>query len=286
MQSASPHSPPEFPDLKVAVSSCDLYCDMWPLFFHFLFKHWPDVPTPIYLITNHLSYDDPRVVTVKVGDDTSWTDGVARGMAQIPSEYSFLFLDDFMLTEPMPVQRLAEVYRHLHEQGGNWVCLRPKAPAPGNDPQALISPLTDTAQSAGFHAGIWRTKYLQKICAEVQLNIWHMEGHIRKLIRAGQAEKLFYMTDNVGSLVPYIEVVKRFWQKNGIDYVRANNIQPDLWRRPYPPQGDNVFARFIRSLLKRYVRFKSARETKRLLQNNNGVVSSAVRFVKPEQGPP
>lgn len=279
MHPATPYSPPEFPDLKLTVSSCDLYCDMWPLFFHFLFKHWPDVPTPIYLITNQLSYDDPRVVTVKVGDDTSWTAGVARGMAQIPSEYTFFFLDDFMLTEAMPVQRLAAVYRAFRDQGSNWVCLRPKAEAPETDPQALISPITDAVQSAGFHSGIWRTTYLQKICSDVQLNIWQMESHIRKLIRSGSAEKLFYMTTNVGSLVPYIEVIKRFWQKDGLDYMRANNIKPDLWRRPYPPQGDNVFARFIRSILKRYVRFMSARETKRLIATRNGVVDSTVRLI-------
>jgi hypothetical protein len=35
--------------------------------------------------------------------------------------------------------------------------------------------------------------------------------------------------------------------------------------------------------LKRYVRMKSALETKRLLKDNNGVVSSAVRHIKPEK---
>ena len=280
MQPVPSNPPPCLQDLKIVVSSCDLYCDMWPLFFHFLFKLWPEAPTPIYLITNHLSYDDPRVVTVKVGDDTSWTDGVARGMAQVPSEYSFLFLDDFLLTEPITVQRLADIYLPLKDKGGNWVCLRPKAPAPPDDPHALISPITDASQSAGFHSGIWRTKYLEKICSEVHLNIWHMEGHIRKLIRSGEAENLYYMTENAARPFSYIEVVKRFWQKDGIDYVRSNNIRPDLWRRPYPPQGDNVFARFIRSLLKRYVRMRSASETSRLLKTNNGVVSSQVRFIK------
>ncbi len=278
MQSSTSNSPPELPELKIAVSSCDLYCDMWPLFFHFLFKHWPDAPTPIYLITNHLSYDDPRVVTVKVGHDNSWTDGVARGTAQIPSEYIFFFLDDFMLTKPLSVQRLADAYRPLREQAGDWLSLRPKAPAQKNDQQPSISLITDVMLSAGFHTGIWRTKYLQKICSEVHLNIWHMEGHIRKLIRSGAAKKLFYV--DAASFISYIEVVKRFWQKDGIDYVRANNVLPDLWRRPYPPQGDNVFARFVRSVLKRYVRFMSAMETKRLLKNNNGVVSSKVRFIK------
>jgi hypothetical protein len=256
---------------------------MWPLFFHFLFKHWPEVPTPIYLLTNHLSYADPRVITVKVGDDTSWTDGIARGLAQVPSEYVFCLLDDFMLTKPMFVQRLLDVYLPLKNQGGDWVCLRPKGPAPADEPGALIAPITEAEQSAGFHAGIWRTTYLQKLCAEVNLNIWHTEGHIRKLIRRGKAGNLFYMTENAAGQISYIEVVKRFWQKAGIDYVRANNIRPDLWRRPYPPQGDNVFARFIRSLLKRYVRMKSALETKRLLKDNNGVVSSAVRHIKPEK---
>ncbi len=269
-------------DLKVTVFSCDFYCDMWPLFFHFLFKHWPEVPTPIYLITNHLSYDDPRVVSVKVGDDKSWTYGAERALQQIPSEYICFFLDDFMLTKPMDAARLEQAFSMLKQHNGDWLCFSPVAPPPECDPHAIISPIVDPKQSGGFHAGIWRRTYLEKLCANKHLNIWHSEGLIRRKIRSGEMAGMFYLTKNSPWLASYIEVVKRFWQKDGIDYMRSNNIRPDLWRRPYPPQGDNVFARFIRSVLKRYVRFMSTLETKRLLKNNNGLVSSTVRFIKQE----
>lgn len=272
----------QWSDLKVTVFSCDLYCDMWPLFFHFFFKLWPDAPTPIYLVTNHLSYDDPRVISVKVGTDESWTDGAVKALRQIPSEYICFFLDDFMLTKPIDVPRLEQAFSLLKQQNGNWLCFSPVAQPPESDPAAIISPVLDPKHSGGFHAGIWRRSYLEELCSNQHLNIWTSEGLIRKKIRAGEAKGMFYLTKNSPWLASYIEVIKRFWQKNGIEYMRANNIKPDFWRRPYPPQGDDFFSRFIRSLLKRYVRMKSAAETKRLLKKSGGVVSSAVRFIKPE----
>ncbi len=270
----------ELQDLRIVVSSCDLYCDMWPLYFHFLDKYWKDAPTPIYLISNHLSYDDPRVVTVKVGDDKSWTDGIARAMPEIPAEYVLFMLDDFMLTEAPDFERLARVATELKDNGGDWVCLRPKAEPPEDTPDALISPLTDAAQSAGFHAGIWRTQYLQKLCANVHLNIWHTEGHIRKVIRSGAAGNLFYLTHNGTGILSYIEVVKRFWRKEGMDFVTQEGVKPDLNRRPFPPQGDNVFSRFVRSILKRYVRYMAVRQKQDAIKNHGGKISATVELIK------
>lgn len=276
----SPQNNDPLADVRIVVSSCDLYCDMWPLYFHFLDKYWKDAPTPIYLISNHLTYDDPRVVTVKVGDDQSWTDGIARALPKIPSKYVLFMLDDFMLTESPDLERLARVAKDLALHNGDWVSLRPKAPPPEEAPGALIAPLTETAQSAGFHAGIWRTQYLQEICANAHLNIWHAEGHIRKIIRSGDAKHLYYLSNNGAGILSYIEVVKRFWRKAGIDFVTQEGVKPNLKRRPFPPQGDNVFARFIRSILKRYVRYMAVREKQNALKNNDGKIANRVEMIK------
>ena len=81
-------------------------------------------------------------------------------------------------------------------------------------------------------------------------------------------------------ILSYIEVVKRFWRKAGIDFVTQEGVKPNLKRRPFPPQGDNVFARFIRSILKRYVRYMAVREKQNALKNNDGKIANRVEMIK------
>ena len=267
------NSPTPMPtDLRVVVPSCDAYCDIWPFFFHFFFKYWPDAPTPIYLISNHLSYDDPRVVTIKVGDDKYWTDGMAIGLRQIPAEYVIHLLDDFLLTRPLPLDDILTVYAELKKRQGNWVNLKPMGPVPDDDPQALIAPITDIKQSAGLHSGLWRTQYFADLCAQRHLNIWQTEGYIRELIRNGKTAGLFLPYAQQALARTYTEVLKRFWQKHGIDFLHEHGLKPDLWRRPYPPQGKDVFSRFVRSILKRYTLWAAAREARYWFAQNDGKV--------------
>lgn len=254
------------------VASCDAYSDVWPFFFHFLFKYWPEVPTPIYLISNQLSYADPRVVTIKVGKDKSWTDGMARGLRQIPAEYVISFLDDFLLKKPLPLDDIFYVFAELKKSNGNWCNLKPMAPAPDDKPQSVIAPLTSTKQSAGFHSGLWRTQYLADLCAQRDMNIWQTEGYIRERINAGQVEGLFYLTRNKPWLVSYVEAIKRFWKKEGIEFLNEHGLKPDLWRRPYPPQGENPVSRLARSILKRYIHWAVARDVRNRLSKQGGKV--------------
>jgi hypothetical protein len=104
------------------------------------------------------------------------------------------------------------------------------------------------------------------------MNIWHTEGYIRERISGGQIEGLFYLTRNKPWLVSYVEVIKRFWKKEGIDFLKVHGLKPDLWRRPYPPQGEDPFSRLTRSLLKRYTSWAVARDVRRRLAENGGKV--------------
>ena len=50
-----------------------------------------------FLGTNFETYDDPRVRTLAIGDDTTWADGVVRMLDSIRSDYVILLLEDFLL---------------------------------------------------------------------------------------------------------------------------------------------------------------------------------------------
>ena len=69
-----------------------MYADLWPIFFELLFRFWPDLPYPLHLVSNHRTFSDSRVTPVRVGDDRSWSDALARLLAISPAATCFYCL--------------------------------------------------------------------------------------------------------------------------------------------------------------------------------------------------
>jgi len=103
---------------------------------------------------------------------------------------------------------------------------------------------------AGINSNLWRRELLSEI-AEPGLNIWQCESLVRKKLREGEQNFLF-MDEAAPKMISFVEGVRgRFWKPEGLAYMRANGIEPDLVWRPCPPQGNGIFAKFIRSFYKR-----------------------------------
>ena len=96
-------------DWRVFVSSCDAYRDLWPVMFHFLFRHWPDVPQPVYLVANYHSFADPRVETIRVGRDRHWSDNTRAALEKVPCPFLLYLQDDYLLNGPVQSDLLQQV---------------------------------------------------------------------------------------------------------------------------------------------------------------------------------
>lgn len=111
---ALPPSQSGQPAWSLVIPSCDNYNDTWPFLFHFLFKHWPDVPKPVYLIANTTTFADERVQTILVGPDNQWSGNVHLGLAQVRTDFLFMILDDFLLNATVDVAQIEEAWRQFH----------------------------------------------------------------------------------------------------------------------------------------------------------------------------
>ena len=70
-------------DTVIIIPSCDKYSDLWHTFFFFFHKYWQDCPYPIYLMTNNLSYEDQRIITLKIGEDVSWSANLKKALGTV-----------------------------------------------------------------------------------------------------------------------------------------------------------------------------------------------------------
>jgi len=87
--------------------------------------------------------------------------------------------------------------------------------------------------------------------ASLKKDVWQSESELRKLRYSDVTG--FYLIRNIE--VPhfkYVQGVKgKFWLPKGVEFCRAEGIEPDLKKRPCPPQGKDMLSKLMRSYYKR-----------------------------------
>ncbi len=256
----------------LVVPSCDFYSDTWPYFFHFLFKYWPDIPAPIYLLTNHLSYDDPRVHTIKVGDDHQWGDNLRAALPQVPGDVLLMLLDDFFLNQPVITKDVQEAVQRFRQMNGRYLGIdhfkKQGTPIPGTTWHAILP----EPPCVGLNATIWSAAQLQAVANSPGMNIWQAENRAKQLAREDQTGH-FYVGPEGKALLTYQESIKGlFWKPSTFEFFKKEKVPRSATPRPCPPQGQDFISKFIRSWKKRSFRNWLRKRSEKMARDGGGVV--------------
>lgn len=114
--------------ISILVPSPDIRSELWGPHFHFLFKHWPDLLDkhsyiPIYLVSNLKSYKHPRVQSILIGKEKSWSDDLKAGLESVKTEFVILLLDDYILTQDVNTKRLGQIIHLMERTNGVYAQL-------------------------------------------------------------------------------------------------------------------------------------------------------------------
>jgi hypothetical protein len=186
-------------DLAVVVPSCDAYADLWPPFFANLFRRWPDCPFPIYLVANELEHPDPRVRSLKVGDDRGWSHNLKEALGRVTEKRVLLIIEDLFPTEQIHTESIVS----LAEQIGEFDYLRLN-PSPG--PRRPLSarfgvvPPGDIYRTSTVFS-IWRRTVLRDLLSHGE-TAWQFE--LGGSARSDRFERWFASRRR---LVPYVNLV-------------------------------------------------------------------------------
>ena len=101
--------------ISIVVPSCDKYSDLWPFFFKNFYKYWHNCPLDIYLISNVKEYNYQNIITLKTGEDISWSANLKKGLSRIKNQYIILVLDDLILNRKISNESFNKIF--------NWVAL-------------------------------------------------------------------------------------------------------------------------------------------------------------------
>jgi hypothetical protein len=206
-QTVTPISEP-FIEVSAVVASHDGFADVWPGFFNLLFRFWPDLPFPLYLISNNVTFPDGRIIGLRVGDDLSWSDTLARGLEQISSQFILLILDDFFLTGPVDTALVRRLHTSMLDQGAVYLRLRanpkPDRICPHDPNIGLIA--KRAPYRASLQVAFWDRLILLSLLRRGE-SAWDFE--LKGSRRSDEIVQPFLCVCDGLSVIPYRHVIQR-----------------------------------------------------------------------------
>ena len=91
------------------VVSCDKYQDLWSPFFKCLYQFWDDCPFEVCLATNHISYPDKRVRTIKIGDDKDYSTNLSIILKEIKTPWLIFWFEDAWISSKVNTHYLLNI---------------------------------------------------------------------------------------------------------------------------------------------------------------------------------
>jgi hypothetical protein len=236
-------------EVPILVVSCDRYADVWRPFFEIFFRRWPDCPYPLRLGTNSGRYDDPRVTTIDIGEDFSWAAGVQSMLDRLGSEHVILFLEDFLIQEPVDGPTIANFLEIARRERVASIRLSPLPPpsalpsrvVPAHPELGVVEP--GTGYRVSVQPAIWRVDALRRYLVP-GFSPWQFEEI---------GSRLSDYTDDVfwGPFQPTVvyehAVEKGRWKQTGLVICREAGVAVDLAARTAFAAGEHEEMSRVRS---------------------------------------
>jgi len=221
-------------DIAVVIISCDKYADLWKPFFTLFFRYWSDCPFPVYLVANHLCYENPRVITITVGDDHDWSSSMRKALESIQSGFPIILLEDYLLTAAVHTDTILEYAQYMNDKRAACLQLFPRfspivGPVVQSDDHPDIGYIDRGAPyRVSLQAAIWDKQALDALLQDGE-SPWEFET--KGTVRSNSLEAPFLsIMPEVKCPIPYFSsaVMGGKWHRDAIRLCNQENIPIDL----------------------------------------------------------
>jgi hypothetical protein len=231
-------------DVAILVLSCDKYSDIWPPFYAFFFKYWPECPFKIYNASNHLSFSHPRVTNIHSGLDADWSTETKAILEQIKEKYVLILLEDYFIYKPVDMPTLLsslEIMKKYNAQFLRLACFPSKYNLWWKYDKLNDAPFIGKIRNGeeyriNLQTGIWNKELLNNLIKQGE-SPWQFEinGSIRSnelpnpCLSIVEDPKKNYVHGPITYLCTALS--KGIWMRDAIELCKKENISITIGSR-------------------------------------------------------
>jgi len=199
-------------NIALLIYSWDNSSILWKTTVTGLHKYWPEIPYPIYWVTNQK--DAPLGTTIKTGTDTNWGVMMQKALAIIPEKVVMWTCEDFWLTGPIDNDIIRKYADYIKNDQADYIKLTPSyegtIDAPCDSSLQVIPEGAIYRTSLG--PSIWNKDLFQQII-EPSDTVWHFENHSAKRLspehRMYASKGRYFLTPVIDGTGNYKEQIQR-----------------------------------------------------------------------------
>lgn len=222
-------------NIAVVVLSCDNYADIWEPFFTLFFKYWPDCPYPVYLVSETLNYNDPRINIIINHKKTDWSSNLFEALNKLHENYAIILMEDYFLQKKVDTKRIEDLFHYMKSRHAG--CLR-IYPNPGPDILCEDNPTVGVISKGreyrlSLQAAIWKKETILALLKKGE-TAWDFE--INGTIRTNELNIPFLsvLKDGNHPIDYYCTAIVRCkWEKEAVELCEKEgiNIEKSLKKR-------------------------------------------------------
>lgn len=226
-------------ELSIIIYSCIRNKDMWSVFSTLFRKYWDECDYKIYLLTDKFDEEQKYIFDEVICIDSDWADMILTALRKINMPYVMLFMDDYLLNEPVKNEDIENALRIVKkESAANLrMCYTSLIKADPYDADVRCEQyMPGKAYSLSTHVGIWDTAFLNKVI-KPGWSAWDFE-RIGSFEMKNFEQPILRLRDYN---FPYIEGVRKGkWLPEGVRICTHNNIELDYKVRPKMSCKENL----------------------------------------------
>lgn len=210
----------------ILIPSCDKYSDIWPYFFKLFFECWDGKLPNIYLLSNFKDFHDPRVSTLKIGVEKSWSDNMLHALAYINESHVLVILEDFLFLTKVDLSLLTELFDFMKSKKAGY--LRLMANPPPNTACHENANVGYISKGQNYRTSLqmafWNVETLKNILVSGE-SPWDFELKGSKRSNALQ-ETFMSITKQAKQPIEYFPnaIVRGLWVKDAVSFLQAKGI--------------------------------------------------------------
>lgn len=208
------------------MSSSDKFEWLWPAFFYYFDRFWPDCPYTRYLGTESRDYYVKDVITLKSGKAKTWGEVTTINLLQIRSKYIIFLLDDYLLQKMVDTAVVKSVLLITEKIGAKHVKLT-------ENHRAGVISLSEVSQSflpivktelfdISLQAAIWDREFFLNLLKSNE-SPWDFEKNAKN--RLFDYKDIYFLKKppfdiNFGGVMHHGLIERKFYKrisKDGID---------------------------------------------------------------------
>lgn len=222
--------------VTIVTTSFDDNNEIWEPHYKLLFKNWPSLKSensfiPVMLVSNELAYNDPRVISLKIGPDITWSANLLKALEFVKTKYVLIMMDDYILNAPVNEERLVELITLLEKTDGAYIEIHQ------DDDMLTYGMEKERKYVQGINDVLYRSKN-STYRNSLQACIWNTD-ELRKLIditesawafeivgneRTKKNPKPFYMVTANPAMTYLNAMAKKVYEEDVVDYINSQGV--------------------------------------------------------------